>query len=244
MPSVNITTPDRDAIKRNIRNHFTTVAKSKNKRSDFHAKISKKIVEKALYSLEGVVENNPLKELLPVTKAIYLKNSVYRVNFPANVVVKNLSDSAYGYALLHDSDRLFDFSDDDNENTIKIDIPYSVIDDQGQTVNILHENYIAKFIDEEIRQEIEDHNTWMTDTFSGLEEQIKVIMEVVSECRTTKQFEEKIPSLVSFYTPTVKRKLREKEEELAAEKETEQDDVLKAAISSIATGKLLSSQQK
>lgn len=234
MASVNITNQDKHYIKENICKYIKVVAEQKYEpHANFREYITKKLLSRAVNYTSQYIEGNKLLPLVRTeTKHRVLINLAYNT-LPSDMHILTLSTRC---TEILDKKNTCMSLDDEDQTLLNMLDPISVNNSRYKILDLTHDNFLNEFIDDEIKQEIEDHNKAVKEVLEPLQSDLAAIIKIVKTCNTTKQFEAKLPSLVSMYTDEVKRKLEEKEAESRKDKE---DDTLQRAISSITTGKLL-----
>lgn len=237
MASVNITKQDRDSIARELHKRLSYMAKAKTEKLEtFHKDITKTIINRAMEDMVGLIEDNPLTQFLPSahSKGQFLNDLSY-LSMPEEYKIILTSDSGgYGSNKLMDETVRYDRLDES-----ELVIPSELYTNDNRIVNFLNHPYVNSFLDEDIKQKIEDHNTQITEILAVLEEQLKTNTDLIKQCNTTKQFEQKIPYLTELYTNSVKKKLKEKEEAERLSRSEVDDDLAKATLASLATSRML-----
>ena len=105
-------------------------------------------------------------------------------------------------------------------------------------IDISSKRVSTYFTPEEIAK-IATRNETLERLFRPLQVQLKVVVNTLQTCKTTKQFEERLPDLTRYYTGVIRRKLAAAGEKSKSEEESEKDSLLAEASNTLALAALV-----
>lgn len=240
--SVNISMRDREQIISNVSAYLLTAAEAKHPDPGFINRITKEVLQNIFDAYEGKVLSSPIRNLLYYTTKDNFCIRLSRYTFKNDLSMHTLATSFGSHLNPKTLEKTYRLDNlDHNEFTIPYDLAHP--NDKDKIVDLTNnESVIQAAITPEIVEQINEYNVKMENVYTQIGAEVKAIINTINDCRTTKQFEASLSSLTNFYPQSVLRKLSAKNE--VAEELTEQQKLLKSAMTTIATGKLLASAKK
>lgn len=230
--SVNISGSERDIIKSKAIDLFFKTAKARHPDEDFCKNLTKRVFEDALNKYTEFTKSEIFSEL-PWVEKYYITTKLARLELPNNlrVLALNAAPGLSNNLLVKN----FYLSDIDEKDLV---IPLE-FEHNGKTIFPFSNYGKSKLtLSPEIVCEINEYNSKMEETYSELEKQLRALLAVISECKTTKAFYANLPNLTSLFPKSLQLKIQRKND--TGKKElTEQEKLMQDATNSIATATLL-----
>lgn len=230
--SVNISGAERQQIERKAIDLFIKTAKARHPDPDFYKHITKRIFEDALDNFTPYLES-PLFEQLNFISTYSLSNEIRRLSLPDNMNILTLCNENASYSRMLDINNYLAIVDTDD-----LIIPSQFIRNRKILFPFRKFGDTNLVLSPEIVSEINEYNGQMTELYESLDKQLHALINVISQCKTTKAFYAKLPNLTSLFPNSLKLKVSRKNNTEEIEL-TDEQKLMQDATNSIATASLL-----